>query len=342
MIQQLHHTRLNSTHPSAGGTRLVPRVLAEAADVEALRPVVNEDGERVVGTGRCLVMTKVGDGLSLKKFAEGRNAVPPFLKPTAAVNTSRAILALHNAEITHNDPHAENFLMADETTGEVGVIDFETSRDMRQASPPPLDNRIRPPATTVGNMQAVLKERAMRDEEVGYHADLVAVASSLLPLCCDNSVLSAVVWMDARDLVKGVLTKCEDGRLSSMEEVTAAYPEAIKEAYTKAVKTIGQDERLTPATHAISLKTAGLFRDVCIGHAEGLAPEVLRAKMATYCDEVTAGERTLVVTDPDFAMPAATRSVALPLQQQQQQQQLGEGDAVHLRGTMDLRGRCAM
>jgi len=31
------------------------------------------------------------------------------------------------------------------------------------------------------------------------------------------------------------------------------------------------------------------------------------------------------VTDPDFAMPAATRSVALPLQQQQP----GEGDAVH-------------
>ncbi|CEM18514.1 unnamed protein product [Vitrella brassicaformis CCMP3155] len=174
---------------------------------------------------------------------------------------------------THNDCHPGNVVLADGGNGEAGMIDFESA----------LNNRLGPPCTTVGNTQAVLEGRALRDK---WWTTTATWSARLAP--------------DARGQIRGVLAKCEGGQLTTLEAVKETYTQAIHSIHTGALTSIDNDERLTPATRGIAQKTAGLFRDVCVGHAQGVAPEELREMMASYCDDTTTEMTRIAKEWPDY------------------------------------------
>ncbi|CEM02183.1 unnamed protein product [Vitrella brassicaformis CCMP3155] len=302
-VRQLWHDALGSEQPFAEATRVVPELVFEAADVPMLRPVVTEEGERMEGAGMCVVMSKIGDGVSLTEFAARYIPVAPLTNATVAVNTVKAVLALHAAHLTNGDLHGGNTVLANERTGEVGLIDFEAGRNLRHSTHSPLTTRPGPPCTSVGNLEAIVDGRAMRDEAIDYYSDLTAVACSLVRLAFDDATLRRGAYERAGVLVHEVVKKCEDGRITTVEAAKLEYMAAIHKAHAKAVSATQRDKKLTAETRAVSHKTLNLFRDVCVGHAEGAPANQLHQMMADYTEDVTADVIRIARGWPDYLTP---------------------------------------
>mmetsp|Transcript_22072 Transcript_22072/g.62930 ORF Transcript_22072/g.62930 Transcript_22072/m.62930 type:complete len:148 (+) Transcript_22072:176-619(+) len=131
-------------------------------------------------------MSQAGEGVSLGEFCESVSLVPPLLKMTIAVNLVQSVLVLHEAQICHNDFHPDNVVLLDKTTGEVAIIDYESSRNIGAGDSRPLTTRPAAPCTTLHNLLAILQRRALKNETIGYESDMVSVMCSLLLLVVDG------------------------------------------------------------------------------------------------------------------------------------------------------------
>ncbi|CEM02824.1 unnamed protein product [Vitrella brassicaformis CCMP3155] len=283
-VRQRRRNNLNAPRPT-GTTSIAPKLLAVVEDLDALRPIVTTGGEIAWDWDMCVTL-----------FDFGRNCeqVKPLLKLTIAVNLVEAVLALHKADICHDDLHGDNVVLLDETTGEIAIIDYESSRNMTATHQRPLTTRPGPPCTSLHNLVAILEGRAFKDEAITFDSDLISVACSLLLLAFDSCHLVPDIQREARRQMRELVSKCEeaarDEREVSRQQLADEYVAAVERVHMKATtETIKMDECLTPTSRPLSQRTIDLYRDVCVGHATGKSADELRGLMADYRSDMISG-----------------------------------------------------
>ncbi|CEL92806.1 unnamed protein product [Vitrella brassicaformis CCMP3155] len=256
-----------------GSAVLAPEVLVFADDLERLRPVVTADGQ-----------TLRGAGVSLMSLCKRLKPVRPLIKPVMAVNMILLLEALHKqTNITHGDMHGANMVVLDERTGELGLIDFETARNMAHSQHTKLASRPRAPCTTIDNLKAIMEGRSMVDETVSFNSDVVSVACMLVNLAFDGCISALFTYDMARNTIQEVVDACESCKIINIEEAKDAYIAAVNTVHTKATEKLVHDTYMTPSTAPLCQKALDTYRDVCSGHANGLGAEQLRDMLRTCC-----------------------------------------------------------
>ncbi|CEM10100.1 unnamed protein product [Vitrella brassicaformis CCMP3155] len=284
-----------------GRAVIAPDLLVFAEDLEQLRPVVSGSGERLCGGGACLIMSKVGNGQSLSRFL--LKTPRPLLKPVIAVNLIKVLHALHEAGIVHNDLHRANVMLLDESTGELALIDFETSRNMAHQHHTKLASRPCQPCITLHNLRAIMDGRATMstcpDESISYESDIVCVANTVLWLALDNVYAAGMAYMSAFKAIEGLMQAVADGRLTDMEAVADAYVEAVEKVHQEVSgRLLRGDSSLTDATRPLARRAIDVYRAVCVGHARGLSAAELRGLLGAYADETITEVLRIVATAP--------------------------------------------